>query len=79
VIGRVISLRRPNGLLNAGTSIGTILDLANWRHPQQYTFTGNSNFGVGSQVGFDLATSPIGVQYAVNLRVPTADDLALLP
>jgi hypothetical protein len=76
MIGRVISMRQP---VPNGTVIGIILDLHNWRHPEQYSFTGNSNFGCGSRVGFDLAVSPIGVQYAVNLRVPTADDLDLLP
>jgi hypothetical protein len=75
MIGRVISLRRPN----ANLVLGTVLDLHNWKLPERFEFTGISDFGWGTRVGFDVAVSPKGVKYAVNLRIPTEEDLALLP
>jgi hypothetical protein len=75
VIGRVISLRRPTAFL----TLGTVLDLHNWKLPERFEFTGISDFGWGTRVGFDVAVSPYGVKYAINLREPTKEDLALLP
>jgi hypothetical protein len=58
-----------------------VIDLHNWRDPQQYWVGPQPcypQFGVGTRVGFDLAVN-VPALYATNLRVPTEEDLKLLP
>lgn len=75
MIGRVVYNLTMGKIL-----LGQVLDISNPNAPIFYDFSNYPQFGPGNRVGFDLeVTSPHGVVIATNLRVPTEDDLALLP
>lgn len=82
MIGRVIYNVIPTalGLVRASiTSMGEVLDIHDPNNPVYYDFQNFPQFGAGCRVGFDLQPWPNGAVTAINLRVPTEDDLALLP
>lgn len=82
MIGRVDhnNISTAPGLIAAGIiAQGRVLDIHDPNNPIRYDFSNYPQFGEGCRVGFDLQPWPNGAVTAINLRVPTESDLALLP